>query len=78
MAEVGHRPAELVSTISAFLVIPSGVDDILVLFKVFVYFGQEGGIDLVFWEDMVAVDAVNLDLAGDLKSVGENLRVVGE
>ena len=78
MAKVGYRAAELVSTIIAFLVLPSGVDDILILFKIIVYLGQEGGIDLVFRKHVVAVDAVDFDLVSDLERVGEDLRMVGE
>ena len=78
MAKVGHRLAEFVSAVVALLVTTALVDHAPVLFEIAVYAGQEVPVDLEFRKDVVPVDAVLADLAGNLYRVRDDLGMVRE
>ena len=75
MAKVGHGTAEFVSAVVALLVVPAGIYDILVFFKIGVNLGEEFRVDFVFRQHVVAVDAVDLDFAGDFEGGGQHFRM---
>ncbi len=69
MAEIGHRLAELIAPVIAFLVALSDLDDILVHLQIVVQIVKEGLINLILGKDVVTVDLIFLNLGGYLKGV---------
>ncbi len=78
MAEIGHRLAELIASVIAFLVALSDLDDILVHLQIVVQVVKEGLVDLVLGKDVVTVDLIFLNLRGYLKGVLQHLRMTWE
>ena len=78
VAEEGHGTAELVAAVIPLLVAFAGIDDILVFLEIGVDVAEEGGVDVIFREHGIPVDAVPLDLVEDLDGIGQGLRMVRE
>ena len=78
MAQIGHGLAEIVAAVVAFRVVFAGFDVGFVFLQIGVDVGQEGFVDVVFGQDVVVVDLIELHLVGHFEGIGDHFRMVGE